>query len=177
MTNTVISNLVSLFAIVFTAASYFSNRKKVFFLFQTLSNLIQTISCFIQGVDYGIIGTLIATLRTSLFYFFAYKQKEIPYYIVILFCLAIVINCIVFWTNIFDLFFMFGLLILTIVYKFKKLQTVKILSIPAVLSFIIFDITNQLYTIMIVNIIELIVIIIAITRFSNIKKKLNNIKA
>ena len=147
----------------------------IFFLFQTLSNLIQTITCFIQGVDYGIIGTLIATLRTSLFYYFAYRQREISYYIVAGLCMAIITNAIVFWSNIFDLFFMFGLLILTIVYKFKKMQTVKLLSIPAVLCFITFELANQLYTVMIVNIIELFVITIALVKFYNINNKKLNI--
>lgn len=172
---TLIGNIVSIFAIACTVTSYFSNRKKIFFLFQTLSNLIQTITCFIQGVDYGIIGTLIATLRTSLFYYFAYRQREISYYIVAGLCMAIITNAIVFWSNIFDLFFMFGLLILTIVYKFKKMQTVKLLSIPAVLCFITFELANQLYTVMIVNIIELFVIIIALVKFYNINNKKLNI--
>ncbi len=160
---------VSVLTILTTILGLLQNNKSKILTYLTISNITIMITYLLLGRWLSIVLVGIATIRTSIYYYYSIKNIKPNIIILIVFELSFITASIILWQDYFDLFMIANLCLLTYTTWQDNLTFLRIGYLLSGILLITYDILVQAYVNTISDIILLIFALISIIKY-DIKK-------
>ena len=167
----IISQIFSLIYMIISIFSYLTKKRISLMILQTLANVSLTLSYVFIFKLFGVLGSAIASIRALIFSLFAYKGKEVPWWLVIVIILGNVISVIFSFTYWYDAIYCLGLTLFTLSFKIKNLLKMKIALMIAIIFYIVFTFFAQNYVSCISTVFEFVSVNVGIFMLVRAKKR------
>ena len=156
--------------------AFFQSKRTTFFIMQTTANVFIVLSYFALGRFIVSLGCVIATIRTAVFAIYAKKDKDIPWYVVLIIITANVSACAITVAHALDILFVAGLVVYTLASTIKNLRVMRIILIFPTILYAVYALVFENYTGLISTLFELTALIASIISDLVITKGIKNIK-
>ena len=161
MSNFIISQILGGVALILVCISYFLN-KKYFLICQIFANVFYGAGFIVSASLVAGINTFISIIRVLIFYFYERKEKDIPWYYLIIFSPIYITIGIVFYKNPWDILTMCTPIMFTFAMMIKKMIVVNYCMLLPNLLFFLYCMFNRFYTAAALDFIEICVITVSI---------------
>lgn len=141
MSNDKIALIISFVAMLMYGSSYLFKKKSTYLMFQGFGGLSLVFSYLFMGNYFAMISLFIGLSRTVIYFLFEKKDKAIPFWIVVVNCIALFLNYVV--VNVFilnsanfvDILLVISFCLYAVVFSFRNLQRVRYtITIPLALT-------------------------------------------
>lgn len=156
--------------------AFFQTKRTMFFIMQTTGNVFIVLSYFALGRYIVSLACIVATIRTTVFAIFAKKEKDVPWYVVLVIIIANVSACAITVAHVLDLLFVAGLIIYTLASTIKNLRVMRIILVFPTILYAAYALAFGNYTGLISTLFELTALIASIISDFVITKGVKNIK-
>ena len=156
--------------------AFFQSKRTTFFIMQTTANVFIVLSYFALGRFIVSLGCVIATIRTAVFAIYAKKDKDIPWYVVLIIITANVTACAITVAHVLDILFVAGLVVYTLASTIKNLRVMRTILIFPTILYAVYALVFENYTGLISTLFELTALIASIISDLVITKGIKNIK-
>lgn len=160
----IISQILGGIALILVCISYFCN-KKIFLLIQTLANIFYGAGFIVSLSLVAGINTFVSIIRTTLYFIFEKRNKEIPKYFILIFAIVYITVGIIFFKSPWDIITIISPILFTTAMAFKKMIVVNLLMLLPNLMLLSFCLGNAFYTSAVLDAIEAIIIVVAILTY------------
>lgn len=156
--------------------AFFQSKRTTFFIMQTTANVFIVLSYFALGRFIVSLGCVIATIRTAVFAIYAKKDKDIPWYVVLIIITANVTACAITVAHVLDILFVAGLVVYTLASTIKNLRVMRTILIFPTILYAVYALVFENYTGLVSTLFELTALIASIISDLVITKGIKNIK-
>lgn len=170
----IIAQCVSIFTIILTVLGLiFKSKWKTMICFMFV-NLSMLITYFLLGRTLGALLVLGALIRTFVYFLFTYKNKQPKFYVMLIFVAYYLIVSIFLWKDVFDLFMLINLLVVTYTTRQENAGVFRIGYLCSSLLLVMYDIFVCAYVNIVAEVILLVYNIVQIYNY-DIKNKIKDV--
>ena len=174
MTNFYLAQIVSIITILSTVLGLFQKEKFKTMLHFTISNISMIVTYALLERYLSIILVAIATIRTIVYYIYAYKNLKPNTLVVVSFEIVFVLVCMFLWTDYVDLLMLINLCMLAYTTWQDNMKILRIGYLISAILLIAYNLLVGAYVSSISEIILLVFSILVIIKY-DIKNKIDNV--
>ena len=160
----ILIRVTGILGLVLGVAAYQSNKHKGIVIAKLGSEAAFTVQYFLLDAPTGSIMNLVGVVRNFIFYKFVEKGKSTKLAMWI-FCGIYIVSAIITWEGPESLLPLIGKLCSTVAYSMKNTRNIRIINIPTLTMWIIYNITCSAWEALAADAISLISVLIAMVRF------------
>ncbi len=167
---------IGIIAFILGVAAFQSNKHKGIVVAKLGSEAAFTIQYYLLDAPTGAIMNLVGVVRNFIFYKLVEKEKSTKAAMWI-FCGIYIISAIITWEGPQSLLPLVGKLCSTVAYSLKNTRTIRILNVPTLVMWVVYNCTCSAWEALATDAISLISVLIAMGRFDIVpyfKKKKNS---
>ena len=169
--------IMGIIGLVLGVAAFQSNKHKGIVMAKMGSEAAFTIQYYLLDAPTGSIMNLIGVVRNFIFYKLVEKGKSTKI-VMWIFCGVYVLSAIITWEGPESLLPLIGKLCSTVAYSMKNTRNIRIINIPTLTMWIVYNITRSAWEALAADTISLVSVLISMGRFDIVpyfkKKKKNN---
>ena len=169
----ILSYIMSTIALVLYCGSYFFNNKKKYLIMQLSGNIFLSVSYFFMGAYFTMISVAIGIVRGLVCYTYEKSNKRVPFYIIMVLCLAtvssyIIVNYVILSgaASPWDILYMFASCMYAITFAMRNIKLMRFVILIPHLSAVLYNLLAKAPISSAISYgIELIITVVAIIKF------------
>lgn len=163
----VFSGLCAFLGLGFALLGYLSKRKSNILFLQSFCCLFEAFSFLFLGRFYGFLATIIALIRTIIFWHYENKGQNPPAFLTVLIIIVLFFSVSIPKFQVINLVYFIGVTLLTVAFLFKDVLKTKLVVFIGLLFYILYSFLTNNY----VNAVGLIIqAFVAYIGYSSLKK-------